>query len=854
MEKTGITLENSDKEVKIGKLALLKSMFNIIRNTTSQKYTYLPAEFISAIQAFSLGESKGKIVWKLISIALADSLIRLVIQNGISCEKEDIVTEDLDKQLDKLLFRDDYIITNDFFKNPYKLKFLDDADNIIRGFLELFEFEKYEIDNMMNRLESYFNLAIIKEYKNNIEHYKIIYDTLNTPFDEVEENIFEWYKYRQWLLKQIEEPIFNESFGLNQIYIQLNAYYKIKDNEKEKNIIVDIEKELMCWIGEDNKDDAIKIIRGGPGYGKSSFFKMFASKLAKDNHNIIFIPLHNINMDSDMCESIKKFLKNSELLKIDPFESDKLIIIFDGLDELTMQGKTISESANSFVREIHRQVTSFNTTRAKLKVLISGRDIVIQNNENEFRKEKQIYRLLPYFLDKKEKDKLKEIVDKDKLLETDKRDIWWTKYGQLKNTGYSKLPNDLKKKELDDITSQPLLNYLIALSYGRGEVDFENETNLNTIYDDLLIGVYDRAYDGNTHKSLHDIEKDDFKRVLEEIGVSTWHGDGRTTTVKEIGKHFETAGLKMLLNNFIKDAEKGVVSLLASFYFKKSGQTSNGDETFEFTHKSFGEYLTAKRIVSSISQIHKKYSENTQSKYGEDGWNITQSLEKWLDTFAKKEIDIDLHKFIDNEIRIIYQKDPKLIEELQKIVIMFINYTLENGLPLEKLSPRVNFYHENRLSINAEKALLLLHGTIAKYTNNISKIDINGNTLFGEWISRLNGQRSGKYVFILRFLNHLDLSYFRLDMKDFYGANLSHSIFYDSKLIGANLIGANLTNTDFKRANLVGANLTNANLTDADLRNANLTDADFTNADLRGVDLTNTDLRGVNLLNAKRKL
>lgn len=541
-----------------------------------------------------------------------------------------------------------------------------------------------------------------------------------------------------------------------------------------------------------------------------------------------------------MIDSIKNFLTNSELLKINPFESEKLIIIFDGLDELAMQGKTISESANGFIREIQRQVTTFNTTKLKLQVLISGRDIIIQQNENEFRKEKQIFRLLPYFLDERERKNIEPFKDSKRLLNIDQRDIWWKKYGKLKGGNYLSLPAELKKEELDDITSQPLLNYLIALSYERGAIDFHNETNLNTIYEDLLLGVFNRAYDGedNTHRSLSNIDLEDFKRILEEIGLSTWHGDGRKTTVSEIQSHFKESGLIKLLNDFTKDAEKGVVSLLASFYFKKSSESNTGDETFEFTHKSFGEYLTATRILAFVDRVHENYSKNIEHKYSEEGWSIQESLFRWIKIFSIKEIDRDLHKFIDNGIQLIYQKDKSKLEGYQQVINTFMNYVLTNGLPLEMFSSRESTFIENKLSINAEKALLILHGTISQYTNIVSTIEVANNASFGEWSSRLLGQRKTGDEFIMNYFNNLDLSSSILYIKDFYEINLRNTNLSSAMLSHSNFIGATMININFEFAYLQGANFKRANLRNSNLKEAQLVETNFRAANLRGSNLS----------------
>ena len=55
-----------------------------------------------------------------------------------------------------------------------------------------------------------------------------------------------------------------------------------------------------------------------------------------------------------------------------------LLIIFDGLDELAMQGKVGAEIAREFIDEVDRTVDHYNYQKIRLQVLITGREVVVQ--------------------------------------------------------------------------------------------------------------------------------------------------------------------------------------------------------------------------------------------------------------------------------------------------------------------------------------------------------------------------------------------------------------------------------------------------------------------------------------------
>lgn len=118
--------------------------------------------------------------------------------------------------------------------------------------------------------------------------------------------------------------------------------------------------------------------------------------------------------------------------------------------------------------------------------------------------------MLQYYLDEHEHEQEK-YQDKDNKLSKDLRDNWWKKFGQAKGKPYKKIPKELKTDSLTPITREPLLNDLVALSYQREKVNFNENTTLNTIYKDLLDAVYERQWgDNDQHKMADDLTRPQF--------------------------------------------------------------------------------------------------------------------------------------------------------------------------------------------------------------------------------------------------------------------------------------------------------------------------------------------------------
>ena len=171
---------------------------------------------------------------------------------------------------------------------------------------------------------------------------------------------------------------------------------------------------------------------------------MFAAKLAEQGKiPILFIPLHHFEPSDDLIEAVGKFVNLDNFLPHNPLDSeyleDRLLIIFDGLDELAMRGKIGEKAAQDFVREVQRKVERFNQLKTSVQVLISGREVVVQSNETDFRKEGQILYVLPYFLSENER---KRYVNPQNLLEQDQRQLWWQFYGKASGKNYEGLPSE----------------------------------------------------------------------------------------------------------------------------------------------------------------------------------------------------------------------------------------------------------------------------------------------------------------------------------------------------------------------------------------------------------------------------
>jgi predicted PilT family ATPase len=78
--------------------------------------------------------------------------------------------------------------------------------------------------------------------------------------------------------------MFAEAFGLKAVYVPLRAYWERNATGDEPSralakvrVVVDLHDELDASLDNDQRDELLRVISGGPGSGKSSFARMYAA-------------------------------------------------------------------------------------------------------------------------------------------------------------------------------------------------------------------------------------------------------------------------------------------------------------------------------------------------------------------------------------------------------------------------------------------------------------------------------------------------------------------------------------------------------------------------------------------------
>jgi hypothetical protein len=298
------------------------------------------------------------------------------------------------------------------------------------------------------------------------------------------------------------------------------------------------------------------------------------------------------------------------------------------------------------------------------------------------------------------------------------------------------LPEVFKSNhDLRELTGDPLLNYLVVLSGFHEDLASDTDINRNRIYARLLKDVLDRrhAKRAQTDKvalaAVDDAkDRDKFERLLETVALAAWYGDGRTTTPVEIEKLLPQ-DLKAAWQELVTGGP-GFTRLIAAFYIRQA-EASAVSDAIEFTHKSFGEYLTARRLVREVTRICRGRRDNA------DYYSEQHALADWARLTGSQALTRDLLCFLQDEVALCPEEDAtSWVEALTEL----FNFELRTGFPLAALSSD-SFRDVERLARNGEESLLASLNACARVTRKASSLVWPHNTSAGDLINRLRGQR-----------------------------------------------------------------------------------------------------------------
>lgn len=829
------------------------------------------SEIIKAIKLKNV-ESTGAKAYRLLLYALNEASARVLLEDYR--RNDDFVEQFSDKNIkgsiSHALKEEDYYFDDTFLSTPAE-------HSLVGQYLEDFKIALQAAGadiRLLYSLEDKFKSYYIEAFHTHFSEKSLEFSELTNELENVTTAAYrreqEWKEYHAQLVSQVYEPIFEETFGLRQIYVPLNAYYHRKEEEQEIKVICRIEEELDKWLNASNKKDALRIITGDPGAGKSTIAKVWASKLAQDKRRVVYISLNQVRKSTRPEKVITEFFdKKTNRFKHNPYkllgkdEHTPILFIFDGLDEWIAEGRKSVEAVKIFILEILHILDEANRGKIILRVLLLSRPIVVQENLRYFDQHCTIYHVLPLYITKD----FDENTQNKELLKEDKRREWKALYSKFRNLHFNEQMLLRTKGELAEISAQPLLIYLLTVALNTAEHNIDAESiNVNTIYETIINHVYERKYEGGRrYRPTEDLSKEQYFEIMENIACSAWRrGDERTTTQKAIDQQFkeQPKRIQKLWTKYISEdqSSRGVEALLSSFYFQKKDSTSE-DALYEFSHKSFGEYLMARYVIRMIRKFSAIYRGDSDEAEDE---NII--LEKWYKQFHYNGFEDYLMPYIRRELESEKETNNTTIQWQEDLTIWFqhllkVDFTYSyNRKSFRIIKKEEGIMHYTLLNVLSHLAHVNSENlSIDSWEYSTYKGDLTYSFGFNRWLNTITpvGNKTfyslsikGSWLQCTFLMNY---TFLNTKFSDTYWNNIIHQnvTFAGTSFKKTTLEQCEYRNSSFFFSNLKEAMIIDCKFNMSSFTHAYLNDTIFKNTSFNSTSFMETSLENTSFINVK---
>ena len=764
----------------------------------------------------------------------------------------------------------------------------------------------------------------------------------------------QWDEHRERVGREIVvDPIFGQDrITLADLYIPPRCIYstirrsppdeEVAEEDREKHRgrderkleahVQDLRETVVAWWRNSDSTDRIRLIGGAPGSGKSSFAKILAWEVgAEPEECVLFVPLHRIGGTDALRDHVRQYLTDANGGGFDaesvPLSwlgrpgQDDCLLIFDGLDELGEAHNP--DRFGEMVRNLRDMVVSLDGSEnggGRVRAIVLGRNIAVSEAQERLGlSPEQWLEVLPMapapqrgqsiddWVEEKAKQFGQMVEQTSQMLAVkDDRPTYWQKWQSAHRQQSIEIPPGLVPGNLDEFSVEPLLCYLLLFSGLADERWTEVENNRGILFRKILYDIHQRnwgADDGGHPSGPESFAQ--FLILMAGFALAAWHGGGRVGHTDDFGRGLRayqpTEARKLLEKDFAK--LKNVALML---HVRAEG---HGDEkTFEFIHKSFGDYLVA--LALADAGLHWNSNLEAGSISEED------FLRRWLALTGGAPVTHEILDFMNGEVasdltdpqwtddehewrggldllgpssrRRRYRSEeavapPVWAEARLGILKRAFALALTEGFPAhDSEGPSRSWRQLEIRHHHAETSLLALVQALAEVAWPIGEPgDASGTLNFFRGEDARKKERKGHIrSLVLRLItpddslaslarNRLlvrlaadsidfsrqDLLLVDLSRADLRGADLSGADLRDADLRGAGLSdadlrGADLTGSGLSGADLSGAHLTGAGLSGADLSGTRLNGAGLNGADLSGTRLTGTDLRGADLRGA----
>lgn len=808
-------------------------------------------------------------VWayKTLSYAVSDVLKAQRIKAPLSGKKDEAVKEFLNvatqfdgQELDSLAL-----------KNPGLSPIFSKAnDELGRMILKATTGADIGFDTLEERFRQALRSGSNRTLCEDPAYFSVLEDGLTGLAGEGARRDIDWARHAHWISHQYtDSPIFSpdeeEIIPLDAVYLPLRCFWhQTQFNEETEELdefahVADLHHTTHNWLSNDARQDPIRVITGGPGSGKSSFARAFAHEVIQlGTHRILFVQLQHMTLTSSLHDDIARYFHRRDSatgkhgnpgLPGNPLDwrktDDKpVLMIFDGLDELSTKAEEGERYARELLLALKLMLSPLNTDGASIRALVLGRNLACQAAMDAADIP------LKYMLNVAPISKMNNkicmmssdaddsILDPDNLMDNDQRVNYWKKWASLKDLDPEKTPSAVTATSLKELNAEPLLLHLLMISKYSGDDWKIAADNKNVVYEDILQKIFVRNKD-KEHFQAAGVDEPLFFEFMECLGIAAWRGNGRTGDEDDFRL---IRKLHLNREKKFKDFPAASLKSVALNIHTRAGH-EDANSGFEFIHKSFGEYLAARGLLTHALKT-------ARALYEKEPEDVEQP---WCQIIGVAELTPEIINFLYDEAR--SKLTPKTAVKPKDALTELINWALNHGFSVNKIDRELSW---TDLAIRQRCAIAALIACASAMATAVPVGDWSTAEFNASWTVNIDWPKLGTFA-TKEQLNNIGAS-IEMPVKgalrrinfadqDLWDTSLSRTNFEGADLRCVNVTWSLLIGTNLERANLSMSYLASTRLMDVSLGGCDLSETNFDSAFFEGVDMRNANLRNANFSN-----
>ncbi len=402
-----------------------------------------------------------------------------------------------------------------------------------------------------------------------------------------------------YLAKNIEplpyEQVFDEADPLvtfNDLYVPLTAQPLDVTGKEMDDEPIGINEWAMKLL-EESKPRQVGFLEGDAGRGKSVFCRMLAASVRLELYPAfipIIIRLREVKvLENNLTKTLNNHLETLDFVQSDSGwltdENTRFLLIFDGFDELLLQGR---ESGG--LVELIQQLCAFQKD-SHHQCLVTGRPLALQGVDRMLTQTNNLVRV-----------RLEPITDtqRDEWLGN-----WATLFGKEETDGFQAFLTACPEDISNQLAREPLLLYLLGRLHREKHLNAEMFAGVEgmqakvRVYDESVRWVLERQRQALNDR-ISGLDAEDLRQVLQEAALCVVQSGNETAKLTMLKSRFIDSSnpvaelLKQAQAETKKTEDKTLNNLLTAFYLKPGEGDKAG--SVEFAHKSFGEFLFAERL------------------------------------------------------------------------------------------------------------------------------------------------------------------------------------------------------------------------------------------------------------------